>query len=207
MTVKFGSFANFGFVRDQVPEDLFSDLKSEIADIDIQTADNRYNRNLAGNIESEFLLGKNKDRLEKYVLSLCEQYRNTWNMQHTIKDLGNDNLSLQSYWVNFQKKNEFNPMHTHDGLYSFAIWIKIPYTISQELNTASSKLSNMPRPGMFSFIYTNIFGEIREAEFPVDSSYEGTIFLFPSCLPHTVYPFSTSDEYRISISGNVKING
>ena len=36
-------------------------------------------------------------------------------------------LILNSFWVNYQFKNEFNPYHDHAGVYSFAIWLKIPY--------------------------------------------------------------------------------
>ena len=127
-----------------------------------------------------------------------------WNNKNTSKDFKPDDLELYTYWANIQKKHEFNPMHMHDGVYSFAIWLKVPYNIEDELKSPSVNRSNMPRAGLFSFIYTNIFGEIREAEFPVDRSFEGTIFLFPSCLPHMVYPFTSSNEYRISISGNLR---
>jgi len=30
--------------------------------------------------------------------------------------------------------------------------------------------------------------------------------MFPSLLAHCVYPFYTSDDYRISISGNIKFD-
>jgi len=39
----------------------------------------------------------------------------------------------------------------------------------------------------------------------VDKSWEGTIIMFPAFLHHMVHPFYTSDEYRISISGNLVI--
>jgi hypothetical protein len=198
----YGSFANLGFVRDVVPADLLSKLKTEVASLD--KTQNKYNRNLAGNIKQEFKLSTNHQELEQYVTSLCNSYTSAFDLKTTTRDLTSDNLVLDTYWVNIQEKNEFNPMHTHDGVYSFAIWIEVPYTINQELANPSCNNSNMPRAGMFSFIYTNVFGEVREAEFPVDTSYEGTIFLFPSCLPHTVYPFSTSDKQRISISGNLR---
>ncbi len=198
----YGSFANLGFVRDVVPADLLSKLKTEVASLD--KTQNKYNRNLAGNIKEEFKLSINHTELEQYVTSLCNSYASAFDLKTTTRDLTSDNLVLDTYWVNIQEKNEFNPMHTHDGVYSFAIWLEVPYTISQELSNPSCNNSNMPRAGMFSFIYTNIFGEVREAEFPVDNSYEGTIFLFPSCLPHTVYPFSTSEKQRISISGNLR---
>ena len=31
-------------------------------------------------------------------------------------------LELHSLWVNYQSKHEFNPVHIHDGLFSFVIW-------------------------------------------------------------------------------------
>ena len=37
----------------------------------------------------------------------------------------------------------------------------------------------------------------------VDNEYEGKIMMFPSSLVHCVYPFYTSDDYRISLSGNI----
>lgn len=198
----YGSFANYGFVRDTVPDDLMAALRQEVFELDSSAIS--MNNNLAGNIESEFKLSKNSDKLEKYLLILCEQYASMWNTTNTARDLTAENLELQTYWVNLQKKNEFNPMHVHDGVYSFVIWLEVPYTIADELALPSVSKSNMPRSGMFSFIYSNIFGEIREAEFPVDRTFEGTIFLFPSCLNHTVYPFKSSDKTRISISGNLR---
>ena len=198
----YGSFANYGFVRDTVPADLLAKLNAEVSTIDHNS--NKYNRNLAGNIDLEFKLSSVHAELEQYVKGLCNDYASGYGLNNTIRDLDPSDLVLDTYWVNLQKKHEFNPMHTHVGMYSFAIWLKVPFLIGDELSNASCNRSNMPRPGMFSFIYTNIFGEIREAEFPVDRTYEGTIFVFPSCLQHTVYPFSTSDDYRISISGNMK---
>ena len=39
----------------------------------------------------------------------------------------------------------------------------------------------------------------------VDRSYEGVMLIFPAWLQHMVTPFYTSDDYRISISGNIKL--
>ena len=35
---------------------------------------------------------------------------------------------LTSWWVSYQKKNEFFSYHHHSGIYSFVIWMKIPYS-------------------------------------------------------------------------------
>lgn len=204
MSAMFGSLSNFGFVRDQLPPALLVSLKDEIRQLDKDANENKFNKNLAGNIKQEFKLGKHSQELEKYLITLCEDYVSAWDTTRTARDLRADNLELYSYWANIQRKNEFNPMHSHDGLYSFAIWLEVPYLMAEEIEASPGRDSNSPRAGMFSFIYTNIFGEIREAEFPIDKTYEGTVFLFPSCLQHLVYPFSSSDGTRISISGNLR---
>ena len=204
MSTMFGSLANFGFVRGQIPAELLQKLKDEIYNLDKDAVSNKFNNNLAGNIKQEFKLGQHSAELEAYLTSLCCDYVSAWDTTRTARDLRADNLELYSYWANIQRKHEFNPMHSHDGIYSFAIWLEVPYLMSEEIEASPGKDSNSPRAGMFSFIYTNIFGEIREAEFPVDKTYEGTVFLFPSCLQHLVYPFSSSDGTRISISGNLR---
>ena len=40
----------------------------------------------------------------------------------------------------------------------------------------------------------------------IDKSWEGVMILFPADTAHQVYPFYTSDDYRISISGNLTRN-
>jgi hypothetical protein len=57
--------------------------------------------------------------------------------------------------------------------------------------------------GKFQFHYTNILGNITGITLPIDNKWEGQILLFPSLLNHSVYPFYSSDDYRISIAGNL----
>ena len=39
---------------------------------------------------------------------------------------------MNQIWVNYQYKTEFNPYHDHSGVYSFAIWLKIPYDSKEQ---------------------------------------------------------------------------
>jgi hypothetical protein len=39
---------------------------------------------------------------------------------------------------------------------------------------------------------------------PVDKTWENVIVLFPAGLTHSVSPFYSSDDYRISVAGNIK---
>ena len=112
---------------------------------------------------------------------------------------------LETLWINFQKKHEFNPMHVHTGAYSFVIWMKIPYNIEDEKKLFVDTLEEDRAPSNFNFYITDIYGKIRDHTVNVDKSKEGCIVLFPAILNHSVNPFYTSDGYRISISGNVYV--
>ena len=114
------------------------------------------------------------------------------------------NLRRDDFWVNFQNKHEFNPFHMHLATISFVIWMKIPYEYDNERKTQEAKgLGEQCRSGCFEILYTDIFGRILNYIYPLSSNSEGTVLIFPSQLSHQVYPFYTSDEERISISGNL----
>jgi hypothetical protein len=48
-------------------------------------------------------------------------------------------------------------------------------------------------------------GAVGQHIIEADRSYENKMIIFPSSLQHCVYPFFTSDDYRISLSGNIVI--
>ena len=106
-------------------------------------------------------------------------------------------------WINFQKKHEHFPLHEHGGNLSFVMWVQIPYDLQKELKLSNCKHLHDSSNSLFNFVHTNIFGQIVDKPILVDKSYEGTIIIFNSNLRHIVYPFYTSDDYRISISGNL----
>ena len=108
-------------------------------------------------------------------------------------------------WVNIQKKYEFNPPHNHSGKYSFVLWVKVPYKFEDEMNLENCKNSNAPANSKFEFIFLDAFGEIVQQHYPVDESWEGVMLVFPANLKHSVYPFFTSDDTRISVAGNVYV--
>ena len=107
---------------------------------------------------------------------------------------------LKSVWINFQKRNEYNPEHTHFGSdLSFVIYLKIPHSIREEYNSWSNRDKGLP-PGCISFSYgekSNFCINGRNA-FPQ----ENTIFIFPSYVRHAVSHFE-SDCERISVAGNI----
>lgn len=156
------------------------------------------NKSLVGNIEKEFNLDESFDNiLSPYFCSLANRFLSISN-----NGLKTD-WELTSIWINFQKKYEFNPLHHHSGDYSFVLWIQIPYDLKKELALENCMNSNSPENALFNFYFPNINREIISAPIYVDKDFEGTMILFPSHLNHGVNPFYTSDDYRISISGNI----
>jgi len=150
------SFPNFGFIQDTVPENILNELHTVVAAS--QTDECRIrSKKLAGNIESTFQLS-NVQLLENYLTDLCQQYSAGYDLSQTTKNLGSNFLTLDNCWVNIQKKNEFNPIHSHDGDFSFVIWLTVPYNIAEEQACVNATHSNSPRNGMFSFF---LFKHIR----------------------------------------------
>ncbi len=206
----FYSFPNVGFYLEKVPCDILLSLKKEIEKIE-NNIDNQLScsNRLAGNIEKEFDLIDNRSIVENYVLNLLPDYDSHQNYLSSYSCLDHNlPLGLQRLWVNFQKKHEFNPNHNHSGVMSFVIWIQIPYDLETELQQGPGRYSNGNVASVFQFNYVDVLGSMRNYELPIDKNYEGVICMFPNKLMHCVYPFYSSDEYRISVAGNIclKVN-
>jgi hypothetical protein len=200
-------FPNFGFLMEDVPLHILADVKKEIRKIesDIKNVPSASSF-LSGNIEDEFSLNDCKSALEPYVLNLVKSYDAHFQYISSIDSLDtNVPLKLSNLWVNFQKKNEFNPNHNHSGVMSFVIWIKIPYNLKTELAMSPGKYSNGNVASAFQFTFSDILGNHRTHNLFLDNSFEGKILLFPNKMMHCVYPFYTSDEYRISVAGNISL--
>jgi hypothetical protein len=113
------------------------------------------------------------------------------------------NYIMHTFWVNFQKQHEFNPLHNHSGVFSFVVFMKIPYDWREQHEIPFVKNSHSPMAGDFSFTYTDINGQITSSHQLLDPSSEGLMLFFPAELSHQVYPFYNCEEERITISGNI----
>ena len=111
---------------------------------------------------------------------------------------------LDQWWVNYQKEGDFNPLHVHGSVYSFAIWLKIPTEHKEQNNNPLSQ--GIPRLSSFEFAYCDILGRINTFTYPLNKSDPIKMLLFPSSLHHMVYPFYNSDEERVTISGNISLD-
>jgi len=202
-------FRNCGYIGSKFSESDLAPIKNEINNIQNNFElyeSQKYNNSLVGNIKREYQLIESKKYIQELLMPLMNEYDNQFDY------MKNFNITthavpfvLESCWVNFQKKYEFNPAHNHYGLLSFVIWTNIPYEMEEECKLSPGVESTSNLAGMFSFLYNDSIGGIKIHNIPVDKSMENNIILFPSNFYHMVYPFFSSDEYRISVSGNFKL--
>lgn len=174
-------------------------LWSEIENSKIKNISHK--QNLAGNISSSLKLEDSKNLLVNQIIPEIIKQNIDFYTNKFSKQILETNLS--GFWVNFQKKYEFNPIHSHAGDISFVIWMSIPYDWEDEIELSITKESNTHNAvGNFMFVYAEN-NQVRCSHITMSPKMNGKMAIFPSYLNHVVYPFYTSDDVRISISGNI----
>lgn len=190
-----------------IPDNIFNKLKE--ATITSGNNDD-CNNHLAGNIEIEKDISSYITVLEPFLVQEIQKSKFLPNYiersvlkKYNIKNTNTPNLSieLESLWVNFQKKHEFNPIHDHSGVLSFVIFIQVPFNMEEQINLSPGAKSNCQVAGKLCFI-KNGFDQPKYVDYPIDRSFEKKCFIFPANLLHLVYPFYGIDLPRITISGN-----
>lgn len=139
----------------------------------------------------------------QYLLDLALEYSKYFKM-----NIGNLTPKVKESWLNLQKKHEYRPVHAHSDNsgknLSFVTYIKIPYELKEEDSYSNhNKKAGVFRNGRIEFFYNNFAGSHISALIDIDKTYQGKTLIFLNNFRHAVYPFYTSDEYRISLAGNI----
>ena len=156
---------------------------------------NDYSSKLVSQIKNEIKIPKtiiNKD-LSKELIKNIKSYLDK-SGEKKIKDIKIINL-----WVVRQFKNEYNPVHYHEGQLSGVGYLKIPKNMNQNKLVKNKKIKTN---GTIDFIN-------GQKNFLSKSIYNlnpklGDLLIFPNYLMHTAYPFNVDGERR-SFSFNAKI--
>ena len=163
---------------------------------------------LAGNISGSCTLVDRLDWFYKNVIqNLTSLYAEAFgNLGTSVPVSQTHPYYMNTWWVNYQKKNEFNPVHNPTGVYSFVIWMKIPTDYEEQKKNSIALTSNSFTISNFELYYSNIFREPTSHIYRMKPAVEGTMLFFPSKMRHSVYPFYNCDDERISVSGNVMLD-
>ena len=156
---------------------------------------NDYGSKLASQIKNELKLSNSfvKKKLSKELIK---------NIKNYLKDSKIDKIKeikIINLWVVKQLKNEYNPIHYHDGQLSGVGYLKIPKNMNQNKMIKNKKIKTNGTidfiNGQRSFLSKSIYNLNPKL---------GDLILFPNYLMHTAYPFNINGERR-SFSFNVKI--
>ena len=163
---------------------------------------------LAGNISrSDHIRDKDTWFYETVLKKLTERlfYRecNNYYEDYIEGDKSLPKFKMNTFWVNYQKQYEFNPLHKHSALYSFVVFMKIPTHWKEQHALPICVNSNNPHASDFLFVWSEKDSELCKRSFMLSPEDEGRMLFFPAWLNHQVYPFYECEEERITISGNI----
>tara|TARA_A200000113_G_scaffold224799_1_gene243624 strand:- start:245 stop:880 length:636 start_codon:yes stop_codon:yes gene_type:complete len=194
---------NLPIYKTKLPENVMDYLWQRI---DIAKKENKKVTNkLAGNISSSLELTDDGFFVNNVLIPISKHMVDS-NLSAFGPQLHRDappSTLDMTWWVNFQKQMEFNPIHTHAGILSFVIWMQIPTDYREQHKLPFCEGSNGPAASDFQFTYADILGNIQTYPILMDKESEGCMFIFPAHLGHSVHPFYNCDDERISIAGNI----
>ena len=161
----------------------------------ILTKNNDYSSKLASQIKNEIKISNSfvKKKLSKELIKNIKTY---------IKDSEINNIKevkIINLWVVRQLKNEYNPIHYHDGQLSGVGYLKIPKNMNQNQIVKNKKIKTN---GTIDFI-NGQRGFLSKSIYNLNPKV-GDLLLFPNYLMHTAYPFNINGERR-SFSFNAKV--
>ena len=169
-------------------------LNKEI-DNKVLTKNNDYSSKLASQIKKEIKISNNfiKKNLEREIKKNIKNFLKNEKIKK-VKD-----VKILNLWVVSQFKDEYNPIHYHDGDLSGVGYLKVPKNMTKNKFLKNKKDETNGTidfiNGQRAFLSKSIFNIIPK---------ERDLLIFPNYLMHTAYPFNINAERR-SFSFNAKI--
>ena len=179
----------------KLPNETISLINTHVDGIlkDQNKIDELYNGdNLAGEIKYEVKI--TKEFLDKHLFNTFKNYV----FNYVKSTIGKEfkTFEIKSCWAVSQFESDYNPVHWHTGNISAVTYTKIPNDFG-----SSYKKENLN--GNIAFIHGN--RQLTSASVYNIKPEIGDLFIFPSYMMHTVYPFFSNEERR-SVSFNVYID-
>ena len=179
----------------KIPKNIINKINLEVDKIINSkklTKKNDYSKRVVGQVYQEIRLP------DKFTNKVIKKFI-TKNISSYVKksiDQNVNNVKIKNFWVVRQFKNEYNPIHFHDGDISGVGYLKIPKNLTKNKKKIKTNGTIDFINGQKSFLSNSIHNHVTKA---------GDMIIFPNYLMHTAYPFLVSGERR-SFSFNLEVD-
>ena len=179
----------------KIPSKIISQLNKEVDKIiqsKLKTKRSDYSKKVVGQVYQEIQISKNfiNKYLKKFITNQVSSYlKNSFNIKPK-------KFIIKNLWVVRQFKNEYNPVHFHDGYVSAVGYLKVP----KNLTKSKKKLKTNGTIDFISGTKTYLSNSIHNHK-----PKTGDMIIFPNNLMHTAYPFNVDGERR-SFSFNLDLD-
>ena len=151
-----------------------------------------YSKQLVGQVKQEFQLPK--EFIQKFLHKIIEREVKSFIHKATNKKV--KKVKILNFWIVRQYKNEYNPIHYHDGHLSAVGYLKVPKNLNKSKKHIKTNGTIDFISGSKNFLCESIYNHVPKV---------GDIILFPNYLMHTAYPFHVEGERR-SFSLNIQLD-
>ncbi len=147
---------------------------------------NDYSKKVVGQVYQEIRLSDQftSKVIKKFLLKNISSYIKKSINQNTNK------IKIKNFWVVRQFKNEYNPIHFHDGDISGVGYLKIPKNLTKNKKNTKTNGTIDFISGQKSFLSNSIHNHVPKV---------GDMIIFPNYLMHTAYPFSVEVKEDLSL--------
>ena len=197
MSNKINILSPFGpkLAKIKLTKKIIKDINNEVERIILnekKLRTNDYSKKLVGEVFQEIELSKNfiNKKLKKFIQEKIKNY-----LKKTINKTANK-ISIKNFWVVRQFKNDYNPVHYHNGNISGVGYLKIPKNLNYSKKKKKTNGTIDFINGSRMFLNKSIYNHLPKV---------GDLILFPNYLMHTAYPFVVDGERR-SFSFNVELD-
>ena len=179
----------------KIPSKIINKLNKEVDKIiesKSKTKRSDYSKKVVGQVYQEIQISKNfiNKYLKKFIAKQVSNY-----LKKTI-NVKPKKFLIKNLWVVRQFKNEYNPVHYHDGYVSAVGYLKVP----KNLTKSKKKLKTNGTIDFINGTKTYLNNSIHNHK-----PKTGDMIIFPNNLMHTAYPFNVDGERR-SFSFNLDLD-
>ena len=164
----------------------------KIVESKLKIKNSDYSKKVVGQVYQEIQISKKfiNKYLKKFITKQVSSY-----LKKSI-NIKPKKIVIKNLWVVRQFKNEYNPVHFHDGYVSGVGYLMVPKNLTKSNKNLKTNGTIDFINGTKTYLTNSIHNHIPKT---------GDMIIFPNNLMHTAYPFNVDGERR-SFSFNIDLD-